>query len=83
MKIFNMFSPGESKNWGIDINHCSVDYQRKLVDCYDKNIILTYRIMMQHHPHFSEVELQAFNGMPAPLFLRPKLKVKKSITYGF
>jgi len=33
---------------------------------------------MQHRPQFTDSDLQAFGGMPAPLFLRPKLKVKKS-----
>ena len=34
--------------------------------------------MMQHRFQFIESDLQAFGGMPPPLFLRPKLKVKKS-----
>ena len=83
MKFSNRFSPGESENWGIDINHCSVDYQRKPVDCYDENIILTYRILMQHRPQFTDADLRAFGSMPAPLFLRPKLKFKKSDNIWF
>ena len=34
--------------------------------------------MMQHQPQFTDSNLKAFGGMPPLLFLRPKLKVKKS-----
>ena len=34
--------------------------------------------MMQHWPQFTDSDLKAFGGMPPPLFLRLKLKVKKS-----
>ena len=33
---------------------------------------------MQHRPQFTDADLGAFGGMPTPLFLRPKLKFKKS-----
>ena len=81
--IPSRFSPGESRNWGIDINYCGVDYQRKPVDCYDPTIILTYRILIQHRPQFSDFDLQCFGGNPAPLFLRPKTKIERGESVWF
>jgi integrase len=57
--------------------HCNANHLRKPVALYDPDIILTFRIMMEHRPSFSDEDLKKFSGNPVPLFLKPKARLKR------
>jgi len=72
-----------AKNVKIDIHHCSARSLRKPIDCYQHDLINTFKEMMMHRPIFSHENLAKFEGEPEPLFLQPKLKIKRKDNIWF
>ena len=54
---FLCFSQGESKNWRMDVSHCSIDQLRKLIDCHLSDAVNTFKILMALRHAWLESEL--------------------------
>jgi hypothetical protein len=74
--FFLRYLPCLSKTIKTDMYHCNAEAMRPPVDCYSKDVVNTFKILLSHWPVFSSEELEVlFKGSQQPLFLVPK-KVK-------
>ena len=72
------YTPGLSKTVKTDIYHCNSESMRKPVDCYSEDVLQTYKTLTAHWPMFNADELAVFPNSVQPIFLTPKLKIKKN-----
>lgn len=75
---FGRYLPMLSKNYKMDIQHCSNHSMRKPLDVYCEDIVLTFKTLKSHWPTFSEKDLEKWEGRPHPIFLTPKSNIKKN-----
>lgn len=71
------YNPSLSKNYKLDIEHCSKHSIRHSIDCADSDVVDTFKRMSERWPKFTKEELQdRFEGNPHPVFLMAKTNWK-------
>ena len=56
---------------------CNVENMRQPINCYCPDLVATYTALRSHWPSMSQKDLLKFDGVQ-PVFLRPKMKLKKN-----
>ncbi|CAM6100293.1 unnamed protein product [Calypogeia fissa] len=72
------YTPGTSKNWKVDILHCSSEQLRRPVEVQILDVIAMFRKLISKRLKFGNNECGPF-----PLFLKPRLKCSSSDSIWF
>ena len=73
----NRYTPLLSKMYKMDIIHCNVKNMPQPINCYCPDLLATYKALRSHWLRMSQKDLLKFDGVQ-PVFLRPKMKLKKN-----
>lgn len=67
------YNPSLSKNYKMDIEHCSKHSIRHSIDCSDPDVVDSFKRLSARWPKFKKKELEdRFEGNPHPVFLMAK-----------